>query len=426
MLLTSLCLLTGATNPPAGRDAGDAAAVLRRSTGVAPERNLADYSSLWQCPELAAIDRRYRRHNLGHRAAHPEMAAAERDCLGILARLWRHPTPENPVGCSTTGSSEACLLAGLALLRRWRGRRGPAGRPNLVVSRSAHPCWRRFCAYWQVEFRTVPPAPGSLQPDPAALAGSCDADTIGMVAILGDSESGRYEPVAGMAAALDALADFRGVDVPMHVDAASGGFVAPFLDPLLSWDFRLPRVVSINTSGHNFGMAALGLGWLLWRDSGCCPPELRQPTGRPGAPPMGFTYSRSAAPVLQQRHLLTRPLAIERYRLAHGYCRDAAATINRMMAARAGVRLLNPAPDLPVSSFQDTDPDGRAVRDFAARMAARGWFVPTFRSQADPAGPLCARVVVRSGLPGQLVDELIADVAVTLDGTGLAGSGEPG
>ena len=208
---------------------------------------------------------------------YPQTAEMERRCVNILARLWS-AEGAGATGCSTTGSSEACMLGGLALKWRWRQRRTAAGlpsdRPNLVMGTNVQVCWEKFCRYFDVEARQVPVGPVATCLTPEGAAKACDENTIGVVAVLGSTFDGVYEPVAEIAGALDALAAGGGPDVPMHVDGASGGMVAPFLDPDLAWDFRIPRVQSINVSGHKFGLVYPGVGWILWRDAEALPDDL--------------------------------------------------------------------------------------------------------------------------------------------------------
>ncbi|GAA0695426.1 hypothetical protein GCM10010193_57730 [Kitasatospora atroaurantiaca] len=196
--------------------------------------------------------------NMIDKDEYPQTAELERRCVSMLADLWHVPDPESAVGCSTTGSSEACMLAGLALKRRWM-RRNPeryaaGARPNLVMGVNVQVCWDKFCNFWEVEPRLAPMEGERFHLGAEQAVALCDENTIGVVGILGSTFDGSYEPIAEICAALDELQQRTGLDVPVHVDGASGAMVAPFIDPDLLWDFRLPRVSSINTSGHKFGL----------------------------------------------------------------------------------------------------------------------------------------------------------------------------
>jgi glutamate decarboxylase len=261
--------------------------------------NLATFVTTWMEPEAEQLMAECFSKNMIDKDEYPQTAELERRCVNILAHLWHAPAGSpgaaagddhsddsargSATGCSTTGSSEACMLGGLALLWRWRARRGLApgaaarqnrAQPNLVMGANVQVCWEKFCRYWQVEPRLVPMEPGRLHLTGPEAAARCDENTIGVVAVLGSTMDGSYEPGAEIAAALDALQHDTGLDIPVHVDGASGGFVAPFLQPDLEWDFRVNRVASINTSGHKYGLVYPGVGWIIWRDAAALPDDL--------------------------------------------------------------------------------------------------------------------------------------------------------
>ena len=277
--------------------------------------NLATFVTTWMEPEAEQLMAETAAKNMIDKDEYPQTAELERRCVNILSSLWNAPPGSQATGCSTTGSSEACMLGGMALLWRWRARRKAAGldaaRPNLVMGSNVQVCWEKFCRYWQVEPRYVPMVAGRLHLRGAEAAAQCDENTIGVVAIMGSTMDGSYEPVLEISRALDKLQADRGHDVPVHVDGASGGFVAPFLQPDLEWDFRVPRVASINASGHKYGLVYPGVGWILWRAPDALPDDLvfrvnylggEMPTfalnfSRPGrrSPPSTTTSSGSAA-----------------------------------------------------------------------------------------------------------------------------------
>ena len=184
----------------------------------------------------------------------------------------------------------------------------PADRPNLVMGANVQVCWEKFCRYWDVEPRLVPVGADATHLTPGAAVAQCDEQTIGVVAVLGSTFDGSYEPVADIASALDRLQVERGLDVPVHVDAASGGFVAPFVDPDLAWDFRLRRVQSINASGHKYGLVYPGVGWALWRDRPALPDELVFHVDYLGGdtPTFALNFSRPGAQVVAQYYMLLR------------------------------------------------------------------------------------------------------------------------
>src|SRR5512142_2547203 len=240
--------------------------------------NLATFVTTWMEPQAERLMGECLDKNMIDKDEYPQTAALETRCVNILSRLWHGPEDAEAVGCSTTGSSEAAMLGGLALKRRWQRRRErdgkPADRPNLVMGVNVQVCWEKFANYWDVEMRLVPMEGDRFHLSADEAVASCDENTIGVVAILGSTFDGSYEPVAEICAALDDLQERTGIDVPVHVDGASGAMVAPFLDPDLVWDFRLPRAAAINTSGHKYGRVYPGVGWVLWRHRSNLPEEL--------------------------------------------------------------------------------------------------------------------------------------------------------
>src|SRR4051812_22898607 len=240
--------------------------------------NLATFVTTWMEPQAQRLMAESLDKNMIDKDEYPQTAELELRCVNMLARLWNVRGDAPALGCSTIGSSEAAMFAGLALKRRWQHRRQAAGadtaRPNLVMGINVQVCWDKFCNYFEVEPRFAPMEGERFHLDAQQAVGLCDENTIGVVAILGSTFDGSYEPVAEIAAALDELQSRTGLDVPVHVDGASGGMVAPFLDPGLEWDFRLPRVASINTSGHKYGLVYPGVGWVVWRDAAALPEEL--------------------------------------------------------------------------------------------------------------------------------------------------------
>jgi len=240
-------------------------------------QNLATFCTTWVSPEVRELMADCVDKNMIDKDEYPQTAEIESRCVHIMADLWHSPDATTTIGCSTTGSSEAAMLGGLALKWQWRKRRQaarqPADRPNLVCG-PVQVCWKKFARYFDVELREVPLARTASGMMPDQVVAYCDENTIGLVPTLGITYTGAYEPVREIAAALDALEERNGLDIPIHIDAASGGFIAPFLQPELEWDFRVPRVKSINTSGHKYGLAPLGVGWVIWRDATELPEEL--------------------------------------------------------------------------------------------------------------------------------------------------------
>ena len=378
--------------------------------------NLATFVGTWMEPEARVLIEECLDKNIVDRDESAQSAEIELRCVNILADLWHSQQAGQATGCSTTGSSEACMLGGLALKRRWRERRRAAGqradRPNLVMGANVQVCWDKFCRYWDIEPRKMPLEPGRTCLGAAEAAELCDENTIGVVAILGSTLDGSYEPVAEIAAALDRLHRQTGLDVPVHVDAASGGFVAPFLDPELEWDFRLPRVQSINASGHKYGLVYPNLGWVVWRDSDALPEDLIFQVNYLGGtmPTFALNFSRSSAPVVAQYFTMVR-LGREGFTQVQQACRDTARWLAAEIADMGPFQLLSDGGTIPVFAFRLAGHvSGYTVFDVSEELRLNGWQVPAYTLPANLQDIAVLRIVVRNGFGRDLAELLARDL----------------
>jgi glutamate decarboxylase len=347
---------------------------------------------------------------------YPQTAELESRCVNILSRLWHAPEAPQATGCSTTGSSEAAMLGGLALKRRWQQRRRaegkPSDNPNLVMGINVQVCWEKLANYWDVEMRLVPMEGERFHLSAQEAVARCDENTIGVVAILGSTFDGSYEPVAEICAALDELQERTGLDVPVHVDAASGGFVAPFLDPDLVWDFRLPRVASVNTSGHKYGLVFPGVGWIVWRDAAALPDDLIFWVNYLGdeMPTFALNFSRPGSQVVAQYYNFLR-LGFNGYRKVQGYARSVATRLSAEIAELGPFRLLTTGDELPVFAFTLADGvEGFSVFDVSGALRERGWQVPAYTFPENRTDLAALRVVVRNGFGHDMADLFLADL----------------
>ncbi len=385
--------------------------------------NLATFVTTWMEPQAQQLMAECFDKNMIDKDEYPQTAELERRCVNILAHLWHVPpaatgadgtAPMAGIGCSTTGSSEACMLGGMALLWRWRARH-EGGRPNLVMGSNVQVCWDKFCRYWQVEPRRVPMVPGRLHLAGPEAAARCDENTIGVVAVMGSTMDGSYEPVLQISQDLDKLQAAGGPDVPIHVDGASGGFVAPFLHQDLEWDFRVPRVASINASGHKYGLVYPGVGWVVWRDSDALPEDLVFRVNYLGGemPTFALNFSRPGSQVAAQYYNFLR-LGFEGFRSVHQACQDVAKHLSGAIADMGPFVLLTDGSDLPVFAFKLRDPEaaGYTVFDLSERLRLRGWLVPAYTFPEDMQDTAVLRIVVRNGLSMDLASSLLDDLRV--------------
>ncbi|GGK03900.1 glutamate decarboxylase [Streptomyces camponoticapitis] len=382
--------------------------------------NLATFVTTWMEKQAGVLMGECRDKNMIDKDEYPRTAELERRCVVMLADLWNAPDPSAAVGCSTTGSSEACMLAGLALKRRWmarnRDRYPGSARPNLVMGINVQVCWEKFCNFWEVEPRLLPMEGDRFHLDPRAAADLCDENTIGVVAVLGSTFDGSYEPVAELCAALDALQERRGLDIPVHVDGASGAMIAPFLDEDLVWDFRLPRVSSINTSGHKYGLVYPGVGWALWRTSAELPEELVFRVNYLGGemPTFALNFSRPGAQVVAQYYTFLR-LGRDGFRAVQQTTRDVACALAQKIGEIDEFRLLTRGDQLPVFAFT-TAPHvtNFDVFDVSRRLREHGWLMPAYTFPANREDLSVLRVVCRNGFSADLSALLLADLRLLL------------
>ncbi|MGH9127661.1 MAG: glutamate decarboxylase [Acidimicrobiales bacterium] len=382
-----------------------------------PELNLASFVTTWMEPEADRLMAESIGRNYIDADEYPQTTEIQNRCVNMLARLFNAPAAgdTSSVGCATVGSSEAIHLAGLALKWRWRARRAaqgrPTERPNLVMGHNVQVCWEKFARYFDVEPRYVPLTEGRWVLGVPEAIERVDEDTIGVVGILGSTYTGEYEPIEELSSALTGLNARSGWDVPIHVDAASGGFVAPFLRPELAWDFRLPLVRSINTSGHKYGLVYPGVGWVLWRDQAQLPEELIFHVNYLGAdqPTFNLNFSRGAGQILAQYYNFLR-LGRAGYTAIMTGLAGTAAALATSVASTGHFEILSKPDALPLVCFRLVGERPYTVFDISARLRERGWIVPAYTLAPNATDVSVLRVVVREGLSRDMADLLVADL----------------
>jgi glutamate decarboxylase len=383
--------------------------------------NLATFVTTWMPPIAAQLMSETADKNMIDKDEYPQTAEIEARCVRILAKLWNSPESADATGCSTTGSSEAAMLGGMALKWRWRERTRAAGKPtdkpNLVMGANTQVCWEKFCRYWEVEPRQVPLEADRYHMNAPEAVGQCDENTIGVVAILGSTFDGSYEPVAEIADALDDLEQDRGFDVPIHVDGASGGFVAPFIQPDLEWDFRIPRVQSINASGHKYGLVYPGVGWAIWRDQAALPRELVFDVNYLGGhmPTFALNFSRPGSEVIAQ-YFMFASLGLDGYKRVMHRCQEVAMHLSANIAKMGPYQLLSDGSELPVFAFTLRDSvKNYTVFDVSDRLRQHGWLVPAYSFPKNLQDLSVLRIVVRAGMSLDMADMLLTDLRQQTD-----------
>jgi glutamate decarboxylase len=382
--------------------------------------NLATFVTTWMEPQASRLMTECFDKNMIDKDEYPQTAQLELRCVQMLAQLWNAPPAPEATGCSTTGSSEACMLAGLALKRRWQHARKTAGqpidRPNLVMGINVQVCWDKFANYWDVEPRLIPMQGERFHLTAEQAVAHCDENTIGVVAVLGSTFDGSYEPVAEICAALDQLQASTGLNIPVHIDGASGAMIAPFCDPQLVWDFRLPRVASISTSGHKYGLVYPGVGWVIWRDAAALPEDLVFHVNYLGGemPTFALNFSRPGAQVIAQYYNFLR-LGFAGYQRVQHTCRDVATTLAANIDQLGPFRLLTRGNQLPVFAFTlHENISSYSVFDVSAALREHGWLVPAYTFPEHRTDLAVLRIVIRNGFTHDLAELLLTDLRSAL------------
>jgi glutamate decarboxylase len=378
--------------------------------------NLATFVTTYMDPHADKLMAETFDKNMIDKDEYPQTAAMEMRCVNMLSRLYNSPDPKKATGCSTTGSSEAAMLGGLALKRKWQQRRKaegkPTDKPNLVTGINVQVCWDKFANYWDVEMRLVPMEGDRYHLSPEEAVKLCDENTIGVVVVMGSTFDGSYEDVKKTSELLDDLQKRTGLDVPIHVDGASGGFIAPFLDPDLEWDFRVSRVQSINVSGHKYGLVYPGVGWAIWRDADALPEDLIFWVNYLGdeMPTFALNFSRPGSQVVAQYYNFLR-LGFGGYKRVQGYARDVAMYTAQAIEDIGPFELITRGDQLPVFAFKVKDGiTNFNAFDVSAALRERGWQVPAYTFPKNREDLAALRVVVRRGFTFDVADMLLDDL----------------
>lgn len=382
--------------------------------------NLASFVTTWMEPEAEALIQDTLRKNHIDHEEYPAASLVEEGCVHMLGDLFNAPDPAAVVGVGTIGSSEAIMLGLLAHKRTWRHRREAAGlptdRPNVVYGAETHVVWDKFANYFDVEMRKIPMRPDRFVLSAADVEQHVDENTIAVGAVLGTTHIGEADPIEEINDLLVRIKAERGWDVPLHVDGASGAFIAPFSEPELAWDFRLEQVASINASGHKYGLVYPGVGWLIFRDASHLPEDLVFSVNYLGGaqPTYTFNFSRGSAMIQAQMYNFLR-LGRTGYEAIVSNMLDNARHLNESLEASGRFEILNPGLAEPVVTFRLVGEPGFDVYHLSARLREHGWIVPAYNLPPDAEAVHLMRIVVRLDLSRQMIDVLLRDLAAAYD-----------
>ncbi|TWU29661.1 glutamate decarboxylase [Bythopirellula polymerisocia] len=375
--------------------------------------NLATFVTTWMEPQAEKLMAETFDKNMIDKDEYPFTAMLEERCVNIVSHLFH--APGTGVGASAIGSSEAVMLAGMAFKWRWRERMRalvkPTDKPNIVMGNNVQVVWEKFARYWEVEPRYIEMEPGQYTITPEAVLNAVDENTICVVAILGVTYTGEFEPVEAIHEALVGHNAKTGQDIPIHVDAASGGFVAPFLQPDLKWDFRLPLVKSINVSGHKYGLVYPGVGWVVWRSQEELPEELIFHVNYLGGDMPTFTlnFSRPGNQIVGQYYNFLR-LGRQGYTQVMRSMQDTAVYLSSEIEKLGTFELLSRGDTIPVFAFNLKNSDRYTVFDLSEKLREHGWQVPAYTMPPKVEKLAVMRICVREGFSRNLADMLLADL----------------
>lgn len=378
------------------------------------KQNLATFCQTSLDDNILGLMKNCINKNMIDKDEYPQTAEIEKRCVHMIANLWN--APENTIGCSTTGSSEAAMLGGLALKWKWRQQREKEGKPAVkpnIITGPVQVCWHKFARYFDVEIREVPMAHNRYLLTPEEVIKRVDENTIGIVPTLGVTFTCQYEDVKAISDALDNYEKQTGLNIPIHVDAASGGFVAPFITPELLWDFRLPRVKSINTSGHKYGLSPLGVGWVIWREKTDLPKDLIFNVNYLGGnmPTFALNFSRPGGQIVAQYYNLIR-YGKEGYARIQSTCLEIAQYIASKIEKLEQFDIIYDGKGgLPGCCWKLKEgmEHGFTLFDLSDKLRARGWQIASYTLPPDCKDVVIQRVLVRNGFNLDMADLLIED-----------------
>ncbi|KAJ6738442.1 GLUTAMATE DECARBOXYLASE [Salix koriyanagi] len=374
-----------------------------------PRLNLASFVTTWMEPECDKLIMASVNKNYVDMDEYPVTTELQNRCVNMIAHLFNAPLGESEtaVGVGTVGSSEAIMLAGLAFKRKWQNRRKaegkPSDQPNIVTGANVQVCWEKFARYFEVELKEVKLREGYYVMDPEKAVEMVDENTICVAAILGSTLNGEFEDVKLLNDLLTEKNKETGWDTPIHVDAASGGFIAPFLYPDLEWDFRLPLVKSINVSGHKYGLVYAGIGWVIWRSKEDLPEELIFHINYLGADQPTFTlnFSKGSSQVIAQYYQLIR------FGLRG---RDNMLVLREGLELTGRFDIISKDVGVPLVAFSLKNNSTHNEFEVSDMLRRFGWIVPAYTMPPDAQHITVLRVVIREDFSRTLAERLVNDI----------------
>lgn len=382
-----------------------------------PSLNLASFVTTWMEDEARKLIYENLHKNFIDHDEYPQSEVIHNRCVNMICRLFNASEESNSIGSATVGSSEAIMLALLSHKWNWKKKRkDESAKPNIIFGSEVHVCWEKFARYFDVEMRVVPIEKDRFTITADKVEKLIDENTICVGAILGTTYSGQSDPIEEINDMLKRVKKDRGLDIPIHVDAASGGFVLPFTDPGFKWDFRLEHVRSINVSGHKYGLVYPGLGWVVWRDEKDFPEELIFKVNYLGGwmPTYTLNFSRGTAMVIAQYYNFLR-LGKEGYRNIMTNCMKNAKYLAKKLESSKKFVMINRGDLLPIVAIRLLDEKGFSVFDLSDKLRERGWIVSAYTMPENAEDIAIMRVVVREHFSRDMADILYEDILAAME-----------
>jgi glutamate decarboxylase len=380
-----------------------------------PALNLASFVTSWMEPQADVLAAETLNKNLIDQDEYPQTEQIHRRVVSMIGRLFHAPVGSQPTGTATIGSSEAIMLAMLAHKRSWQKRRegegAAADRPNMVIGADVHTCWEKFANYFEVEARVIPMEPGRYTISAEQVEPLLDERTIAVAGLLGTTFTGQMDDLASIDALLTRIESERGLRIPLHIDAASGGFIVPFARPQEAWDFRLPSVRSINVSNHKFGLVYPGMGTVLFRDASDLPEELVFHINYLGGdmPNYSLNFSRPSSSVVLQYFAFLR-LGIAGYKDIVETMLANSSALGTKLGAIDEFELITDGTAFPIVAVRASDPKALDLTQLSHLLRERGWIVPAYTLPANAQATTVLRMVVKENFSRDMVGMLSHDI----------------
>ncbi|MDP4120416.1 MAG: glutamate decarboxylase [Bacillota bacterium] len=381
-------------------------------------QNLATFCQTYMEPEAEKLMAEFMAINAIDKTEYPQMTELENRLVNIIGNLWNAKEGQS-LGTSTVGSSEACMLGGMAMKFRWQDAAEKIGldihakKPNLVISSGFQVCWEKFCVYWDIELRTVPMDKEHMSLNLDTVMDYVDDYTIGIVGILGNTYTGKFDDIEKLDAFVENYNETAKIPVGIHVDGASGGLFVPFVNPEIVWDFRLKNVHSINTSGHKYGLVYPGVGWILWQDKKYLPEKLIFYVNYLGGeePTMAINFSRSGSQIIGQYYVFLR-YGMQGMQTVQGHTLQIAREIADMLKEMDIFEIYNDAQTIPIVCYKLKHPEKHkwTLYELADRIAMKGWQIPAYTLPQNLNDVLIQRLVIRADFSHALAESLMQDM----------------